>query len=153
MAKPPPAGRRRPDGPMKTLEVKSDLRELGRIRKFVRRILRGLDLSEEDVYKVELSLVEMCTNIMRYAYPESPGDIRIRTWQEDARLYLELRDEGVAFDPRTVKKPSMRQMLIGERMGGLGIFLARRLMDGFDYRREDDQNILTMYKKAPPRKL
>ncbi len=114
----------------------------------MRRSLRGLDLGEEDIYKVELSLVEMCTNIMRYAYPESRGDIRIRSWHEDARLYLELRDDGVAFDPRTVKKPSMREMLSGERMGGLGIFLARRLMDGFDYRREDDQNVLTMFKKA-----
>lgn len=137
---------------MKTLQVKSDLRELDRIRRFLRRGLRGLELSEEDIYKVELSLVEMCTNIMRYAYPESRGEIYIRTWHEDARLYLELRDEGIAFDPRTVKKPTMREMLSGERMGGLGIFLARRLMDGFDYRREDDRNILTMYKKAAARK-
>ncbi len=137
---------------MKTLQVKNDLRELDRIRRFLRRGLRGLELSEEDVYKVELSLVEMCTNIMRYAYPGSKGEISIRTWHEDARLYLELRDGGVAFDPRTIKKPTMREMLSGERMGGLGIFLARRLMDGFDYRREDTQNILTMYKKAAARK-
>ncbi len=137
---------------MKTLQVKSELRELDRIRQFLRRVLRGLQLSEDDIYKVELSLVEMCTNIMRYAYPESRGEIRIRTWHEDARLYLELRDDGVAFDPRTVKKPSMKQMLSGERMGGLGIFLARRLMDGFDYRREANQNVLTMYKKAARRR-
>ena len=137
---------------MKTLQVKSELREIDRVRKFMRRVLRGLELTEEDVYKVELSLVEMCTNIVRYAYPESRGNIYIRTWHEDARLYLELRDDGVAFDPRSVKKPSMREMLSGERMGGLGIFLARRLMDGFDYRREADQNILTMSKKASARK-
>jgi anti-sigma regulatory factor (Ser/Thr protein kinase) len=136
---------------MKTLQVKSELRELDRIRQFVRRTLGGLELSEEDVYKVELSLVEMCTNIIRYAYPGSRGEISVRTWHEDARLYLELRDSGIAFDPRTVKKPSMREMLSGERMGGLGIFLARRLMDGFDYRREDAQNVLTMYKKAARR--
>lgn len=137
---------------MKTLQVRSDLRELDRIRQFLRRGLRNLELSEEDVYKVELSLVEMCTNIMRYAYPGSNGEIYIRSWHEDARLYLEVRDDGIAFDPRTVKKPTMREMLSGARMGGLGIFLARRLMDGFDYRREDNQNVLTMYKKAVARK-
>jgi serine/threonine-protein kinase RsbW len=137
---------------MKTLQVKSELREIDKVRKFMRRVLRGLELTEEDVYKVELSLVEMCTNIVRYAYPESRGNIYIRTWREDARLYLELRDDGVAFDPRSVKKPSMREMLSGERMGGLGIFLARRLMDGFDYRREAGQNVLTMSKKAAARK-
>ena len=137
---------------MKTLQVKSELREIDKVRKFMRRVLRGLELTEEDVYKVELSLVEMCTNIVRYAYPESRGNIYIRTWREDARLYLELRDDGVAFDPRSVKKPSMREMLSGERMGGLGIFLARRLMDGFDYRCEAGQNVLTMSKKAAARK-
>ena len=46
----------------------------------------------------------------------------------------------------------MREMLSGERMGGLGIFLARRLMDGFDYRREAGQNVLTMSKKAAAKK-
>lgn len=137
---------------MKTLQVKSELREIDKVRKFMRRVLRGLELTEEDVYKVELSLVEMCTNIVRYAYPESRGNIYIRTWRENARLYLELRDDGVAFDPRSVKKPSMREMLSGERMGGLGIFLARRLMDGFDYRYEAGQNVLTMSKKAAARK-
>lgn len=137
---------------MKTLQVKSELREIDRIRKFLRRFLRDLDLSEEDIYKVELSVVEMCTNIVRYAYPESRGGIVIRAWLADARLHLELRDKGVAFDPRTVKRPSLREMLSGERMGGLGIFLARRLMDGFDYRREDGQNVLTMSKKAVARK-
>jgi serine/threonine-protein kinase RsbW len=137
---------------MKTLQVKSELRELVKVRKFLRRVLRGLDLTEEEIYKVELSLVEMCTNIVRYAYPESRGNIYLRTWHEDARLHLELRDDGVAFDPRTVRQPSMREMVSGERMGGLGIFLARRLMDEFDYRREDDQNVLTMSKKAAARK-
>jgi anti-sigma regulatory factor (Ser/Thr protein kinase) len=137
---------------MKKLRVKSELRELETIRKFLRRCLRGIELSEEDLYKVELSLVEMCTNIIRYAYPGRQGDIDIRAWHEDARFFLELRDGGVAFDPRTIKKPSLREMINREQMGGLGIFLARRLMDGFDYRREEDQNVLTMFKKAAAKK-
>jgi anti-sigma regulatory factor (Ser/Thr protein kinase) len=137
---------------MKKLRVKSELRELETIRKFLHRSLRGLDLSEEDFYKVELSLVEMCTNIVRYAYPQGNGHIDIRAWHEDARFFLEIRDGGIAFDPRTVKKPTLREMINREQMGGLGIFLARRLMDGFDYRREDDQNILTMFKTAVARK-
>jgi len=47
-----------------------------------------------------------------------------------------------------VKRPTLTEMINREQMGGLGIFLARRMMDGFFYRREDDQNILVMYKKA-----
>jgi anti-sigma regulatory factor (Ser/Thr protein kinase) len=137
---------------MKKLRVKSELRELETIRRFLHKCLRHVDLDEDDLYKVELSLVEMCTNIMRYAYGGRRGDIDIRAWHEDARFFLELRDGGVAFDPRSVKKPSLREMINRERIGGLGIFLARRLMDGFDYRREEGQNVLTMFKKAGVKK-
>jgi sigma-B regulation protein RsbU (phosphoserine phosphatase) len=137
---------------MKKLRVKSELGELDAVRQFLHRSLRDVELSEEDLYKVELSLVEMCTNIVRYAYPQGNGHIDIRAWHEDARFFLEIRDAGIAFDPRTVKKPTLREMINQEQMGGLGIFLARRLMDGFDYRREDDQNVLTMFKKAASRK-
>jgi sigma-B regulation protein RsbU (phosphoserine phosphatase) len=137
---------------MNTLTVQSELRELDRVRQFLKKNLDGLDLSEEDIYKVELSLVEMCTNIMRYAYPQAKGEIVIRAWYEKGDFFLEIRDNGVPFDPRLVKRPTLEEMINRDQMGGLGIFLARKLMDRFSYRREDDQNVLTMAKKADEKK-
>ncbi|MFZ2054422.1 MAG: ATP-binding protein [Candidatus Aminicenantales bacterium] len=133
---------------MKTLRIQSELRELDKVRRFLKKNLDGLDLSEEDIYKIELSLVEMCTNIMRYAYPREKGEIVIRAGYEKGAISLEIRDSGLAFDPRQVKRPTLEEMINREQMGGLGIFLARKMMDQFSYRREDDQNILTMSKKA-----
>ncbi len=137
---------------MNTLRVQSELRELDKVRRFLKKNLNGLDLSEEDIYKVELSLVEMCTNIMRYAYPEEKGEIVIKTWYEKGDFSLEIRDSGIPFDPRQVKRPTLEEMINRDQMGGLGIFLARKLMDRFSYRREDDQNVLTMSKKAAQKK-
>jgi len=137
---------------MNTLTVQSELRELDKVRQFLKKNLVGLGLNEEDAYKVELSLVEMCSNIMRYAYPRDKGEIVISVWHEEGKFYLEVRDSGVPFDPRQVKRPTLEEMISREQMGGLGIFLARKLMDGFLYRREDDQNVLVMYKKAEPKK-
>jgi serine/threonine-protein kinase RsbW len=137
---------------MNTLTVQSELRELGKVRAFLKKNLARLDLDEEDTYKVELSLVEMCSNIMRYAYPRDKGEIVISAWHEEGKFYLEVRDSGVPFDPRQVKRPTLEEMISREQMGGLGIFLARKLMDGFLYRREDDQNVLVMYKNAEARK-
>jgi len=133
---------------MNTLTVRSELKELDKVRAFLKENIAGLGLTEEDTYKVELSLVEMCSNIMRYAYPGDQGEIVISAWHEMGKFYLEVRDRGVPFDPRQVKRPTLTEMINREQMGGLGIFLARRMMDGFFYRREDDQNILVMYKKA-----
>ena len=133
---------------MDTLTIQSELRELAKVRAFLKKNLAGLDLNEEDIYKVELSLVEMCSNIMRYAYPGDRGEIDIRVWHEAGKFFLEIRDSGVPFDPRQVKRPTLEEMISREQMGGLGIFLARKLMDGFAYRRDDDQNVLVMYKKV-----
>jgi len=137
---------------MNTLTVRGELRELDKVRAFLKKNLAGLDLNEEDTYKVELSLVEMCSNIMRYAYPGERGEIVVSAWHEEGRFYLEVRDSGVPFDPRQVKRPTLEEMINREQMGGLGIFLARKLMDGFLYRREDDQNVLVMYKNVEARK-
>jgi anti-sigma regulatory factor (Ser/Thr protein kinase) len=133
---------------MKKLTVQSEIKELDKVRAFLKSHLAGLELDEEDTYKVELSLVEMCSNIMRYAYPGERGEIVVSAWYEGGKFYLEIRDRGIPFDPRQVKRPTLEEMINREQMGGLGIFLARRLMDGFLYRREDDQNVLVMYKKT-----
>lgn len=134
---------------MRSLTVKNELVELEKVRKFLRENLKGLSVSEEDYFKIELSLIEMCTNIIRYAYPrEGDGEIFLKTWLREGKIYLEIRDNGIPFDPSKAEKPDIGRIITSEKKGGLGIFLSRRLMDGFSYRREDTQNVLLMFKKA-----
>ncbi len=137
---------------MKVLKVKSELDQLEKIRSFLKENLNVFRLSEEEYFKIELALVEICTNIVRYAYPEGDGHILIKTWHEDSTIYLEIRDNGVPFDPTRFKDWDIEEIITKEHKGGLGIFLARKLMDGFSYRRQNDQNILTMHKKARAKK-
>ncbi len=105
-----------------------------------------MNLSDENYYIIELSLLEICINIIRYAYPEMKGEIHLKTWQEKDRVFLEIRDSGIAFDPCNAKKPDINEIMESGKKGGLGVFLTRKLMDGFKYQRENDQNILTLYK-------
>jgi anti-sigma regulatory factor (Ser/Thr protein kinase) len=132
---------------MKTLRVKSEWTEVEKIRSFLRKSLKGLDISDSDYYQIELSLLEICINIIMYAYPEDTGDISFSTWQQEGKVFFEIRDWGIPFDPRTVEEPDLIENMKNKIKGGLGIFLSRRFMHGFDYKRENNQNILTMYKK------
>ncbi len=132
---------------MKTLKIKSQLVELDRMRSFLKEHLKGLKISDKDYFKIELALLEICVNIIRYAYPQSNGDILIKAWHDEGKMFFEIRDSGVPFDPRKLKTPDIDENIRKEQTGGLGVFLSRTLMDGFDYKREDDQNILTIYKK------
>ena len=131
---------------MKTLKVVSDMAEIVSVRDFLRESLEGLELSERVYYIIELSLLEICTNIILYAYPTSKGDIFLKIWEQDGKVYIEIRDTGVPFNPRKTKTPDINRSIKKKRTGGMGIFLARQLMDGFDYKRESKQNVLTMFK-------
>ncbi len=129
-----------------TLRIENDLAELDKMREFLKRNLGKLKLSDKDYFKIELSLLEICINIIRYAYPHEKGEILLKTWQVDEKIFFEIRDSGVPFDPRTLKKPDIKEIVRSEKKGGFGVFLSRTFMDGFDYKRENNQNILTIYK-------
>jgi len=128
------------------LRVKADLRAMDRVRAFLRDSLRGIDLAEEDYFKIELSLHEIAVNIILYAYPAEKGDLVLRTWFEGGKAFFEFRDTGISFDPRQAASPDILEKLRTGKRGGFGIYLSKTLMDGFEYKREPGQNVLTVFK-------
>jgi len=131
---------------MGELRVKADFRALDRVRAFLRHSLRGIDLAEEDYFKIELSLYEIAVNIILYAYPAEKGDLVLRTWFEGGKAFFEFRDTGISFDPRRAAPPDILEKLREHSRGGFGIYLSKTFMDGFEYRRERGQNVLTVFK-------
>ncbi len=131
---------------MNTIKIKCNLAELDKMRSFLKDSLEGLNVSDKNYFKIELALLEICVNIIRYAYPQNNGDIMIKAWCDGGKMFIEIRDNGVPFDPRKLKAPDIDESIKKEQTGGLGVFLSRSLMDGFDYKREDNQNVLTIYK-------
>ncbi len=131
----------------KSLKVKSELREIEKVRHFLQESLKEFHLSEEAFYLIELSILEICINIVRYAYPHGKGEISVNLWYKEEELFFEIRDWGIPFDPEAALEPDIQEMIDQNKTGGLGIFLSRKLMNGFEYRRENGQNILTMHKK------
>ncbi len=135
---------------MDELRVAADLRAMDKVRGFVKKVLRGVDMTEEDGFKIELSLHEICINIALYAYPGQEGEIVLRTWREGEGVWFEFRDTGIAFDPRPVRQPDIMEKLRTGGRGGFGIYLFRTLMDGYEYRRESGQNVLLVFKRLRP---
>jgi len=132
---------------MTKLKVKSNLSELNKIRFFIRKNIQLSEISEKEFYIIELSLLEICINIIRYAYPGKKGSIYLKTWKEKSKFYFEIKDDGIPFNPTKVKKPDIEEIMTSGKKGGLGVYLTLKLMDGFLYKRENDQNVLTIYKK------
>jgi len=132
---------------LKSLTLSNHISEVEKIRKFLQSCLEGKSISEEYFYWIELSLVEVCINVIRYAYPESEGTFTLKIWDKNNSVYFEIRDDGIPFDPTQAKPPDLDEIIKTRRKGGFGIYLARKLMDGFEYKRENNQNVLVMFKK------
>ena len=132
---------------MKTLTIAADLSEIDGVRQFLRDELQGVAISEQNFFKIELAVVEICINVIRYAYPRERGSINLSLKEGRKRVVVEIRDSGIPFNPCAAPKPDVKEIVEAGRKGGLGIYLTLRLMDTCDYRREDGQNVLTMIKK------
>ena len=85
---------------------------------------------------------------MDYAY-EKPGEglIQLDASRHKDTLKIVLTDSGKPFDPTASTVPDINLPPEERPVGGLGIFLVRKLMDTLEYERKDDKNILTMTKK------
>jgi anti-sigma regulatory factor (Ser/Thr protein kinase) len=61
-------------------------------------------------------------------------------------IIVELRDNGIAFDPLSRPEPDIGVPVERRPIGGLGIMLIKKTMDELKYKRENNQNIFTMTK-------
>jgi serine/threonine-protein kinase RsbW len=59
-----------------------------------------------------------------------------------------MEDDGRPFDPLKVPEPDIRTSVHERTMGGLGIHLVRKVMDGLEYKRQANRNFLIMKKKT-----
>jgi len=143
-------GKERPltERDVRELVVPALLNEVDRIRRFLRDYLLGLALKEEDELKIELALHEICVNIAMYAYPEGRnGALALRIWRDDGCLFMEVRDRGIPFDPAQKPNPDLLTRVRHGKRGGLGVYFFKTLMDGFTYKRDGGENVLTVFKK------
>lgn len=78
------------------------------------------------------------------------GDVTVRARATEDALTITLEDDAVPFDPRTLRPPSDLDAPIEQRgIGGLGVFLALRAVDRFEYARTvgRNRNLFTMVRE------
>jgi len=96
--------------------------------------------------QIRLASEEVLVNIINYAYPDKPGDIEISYEIKDKQITIDISDSGVPFDPLKKPDPDITLSIEERPIGGLGIFLTKKIMNEVIYRRENNHNILTMAK-------
>jgi len=117
------------------LKIPSQTDNLEIIRNFISGVAKKVGFEEEDVNKIELAADEACTNVIKHAYQNDESkDIDIAIKIDYQKLTVVVTDRGQSFDMREVELPDMKSYLAELRVGGLGIYLMKTLMDEVDYR-------------------
>ena len=130
-----------------TLVLKNDVREVTRFSTFIKTAFEKLDLEKSLARQMRLAVEEAVVNVINYAYPlDTEGEVTVTLMSNDHTLRFQIVDAGVAFDPTETEKADITLSAEERRIGGLGIYLVRELMDTINYERQDGKNILTLIK-------
>jgi len=106
-------------------------------------------LSEETVFDLRVVLDELLINILHHGSPQKGSVVKasLELVLEEEYLRATLTDSGPPFDPLKAPDTDSPKTTAELKIGGLGLRLARRLMDALDYKRLEDRNVLRMAKK------
>lgn len=135
---------------MQTVQFSAKFEFLDEIREFVGGVARAGGFSDRDVYNIQLATDEAASNIIEHAYEGvSDGLLDISCGVNGSAITIVLVDHGESFDPSDVPAPDLKADLSERKIGGLGIFLMRKLMDEVRYEAEPrkNRNTLTMIKR------
>ena len=130
-----------------TLE-ESPFEGMGELIPAYRSLLIGYDPLKIRM-KIDLAIDELIANVANYAYASGKGEVTVRFAFDEADRMVSITfiDEGVPYDPLKKRDPDVTLSAAERQIGGLGIFLVKKTMDSMEYKRENDCNILTIYKK------
>ena len=114
----------------------------------VSEVLRELGVEHKVAYKVRLALDEILVNVASYAYDGGEGEIEISYEISDdpRQITITIIDSGKPFNPLEADEPEFSSDINQRKIGGLGIYIVRKMMDDIIYRRENNQNILIIKK-------
>ena len=133
---------------MQSVQFSAQFEFLDEIREFVGDIARAGGFGAKDIYNIQLAADEAASNIIEHAYEGvNTGVLEISCGMRDGAITIIMVDHGESFDPSAIPLPDLKADLSERKIGGLGIFLMRKLMDEVHYEVQNSGNVLTMIKR------
>ncbi len=116
------------------LRVKSKTENLSEIRDFVSTNALAAGMPVATIDNIILAVDEACTNIIKHAYKLSPqGEIIIKIDYDEEQFTITIIDYGKSFEPDRIPRPDLQKYYREHRVGGLGMYLMKSLMDDVEY--------------------
>lgn len=130
----------------KMLSINPTMESVPLVAAFVEEHLEKFEVPAKLSAKLMVAVDEIYSNIVRYS---GASEAQIRLVKEEKLVQLIFRDNGEPYNPLNEKAPDVTASAEDRAIGGLGIFMVRKMMDNVEYEYTNDRNKLTLTVKLP----
>ena len=123
------------------ISVKPDKDCIQTVTGFIENILEEWKVPMKVANKVQIAVDEIFSNIVYYSQAKNA---RLTVMESDEELSLLFEDDGIPYDPTTAKEPNITLSAEEREIGGLGIFMVKKMAANIHYENTDGENILTV---------
>ena len=130
------------------LEIEAVTENLPEVQAFVEEHLEAADCPMKAKMQIGVAVEEIFVNIANYAYAPEKGTatVRVEFSEQPVTVTITFVDHGVPYDPLAKQDPNVKLSAEDREIGGLGIFMTKKMMDDVSYCYRDGHNILTLKK-------
>ncbi len=129
--------------------VTSEVAQLPVLTQFLQEFWSAAELPPAETVTFELALEEIFMNVVMHgSLAGQVPRVEVSLALCDGRLTLMIEDDGPSFDPLSLAAPDVTASLDERRVGGLGVYLVRQMMDAVSYQRREGRNQLSMTKRV-----
>ena len=125
----------------------AELAQLDEFLAYTEEIMESSECTMKTITQVALALEEAFVNVANYAYGDKHGTLDYSISVLDGKLRFTLSDSGIPFDPLAKDDPDISLSAEERSIGGLGIFMVKKIMDEVDYNYSDGKNNLILTKR------
>ena len=119
---------------------------LDEVLQFLDTELEKMGCSMKIQSQIDVAAEEIFVNISQYAYDHDNGLVIVQIEDEGEEIMITFKDNGTPFNPLRHDDPDIKKKAEEREIGGLGIFMVKKMMNNVKYEYKDGSNILSFKK-------
>jgi|JI81BgreenRNA_FD_contig_111_76511_length_723_multi_2_in_0_out_0_1 serine/threonine-protein kinase RsbW len=133
------------------LSIKTEKQNLQKVRVFLEKILKDLQVSDIEANQLILVVDEILANLMIHsAKNNEKKDIDLTLTEDSGEITFEIYDyNSPYFDLTQHEDANLQDLVKQKRKGGMGLTLVKNIMDEVEVYYEDNTNIWRLQKRFP----
>lgn len=123
------------------LNVSPDKASIKKVTDFVAETLEKWETPVKLANKAKIAVDEIYSNVVYYS---GATTAEIILTEKGERLEIRFEDNGKPYDPTTAKEPDITLSAEEREIGGLGIFMVKKMAAEIDYKYRNGKNVLVI---------